>query len=146
MKKTILMAAIALSMATHAQPEVVSGPALSIASDTYDFGTIEYKSEGTCTFTVTNTGSEPLIISDCKKSCGCTTPSCPNTPIMPGESATITLKYDTSRVGPFNKSVTVTSNAVNQPVKVIHMKGTVKPDPNSGGQAPEKQDEGPVKG
>ncbi|MFN0032370.1 MAG: DUF1573 domain-containing protein [Flavobacteriales bacterium] len=147
MKQIIIAAAMAISMVTQAQTEVVSGPVISIVNDTNDFGSIEYKGDGTCTFIVTNTGSEPLIISECKKSCGCTTPTCPNTPIMPGESTTITLKYDTSRVGPFSKSVTVTSNAVNEPVKVLHIKGTVKPDSSTTKeQSPAKTAAGPVNG
>lgn len=140
MKKVILSIAMAIGMmaVALAQAPAVMGPSIQIDSDTYDFGTIDFKGEGTCTFTVTNTGTEPLIISKCKESCGCTTPKCDNNPIMPGETSAVKVKYDTSRVGPFNKSVTVTSNAVNEPVKVIHIKGTVKADASSGETAPAK--------
>jgi hypothetical protein len=62
----------------------------------------------------------------CKGSCGCTVPVCPQEPIAPGASAEISVKYATNRVGPINKSVTITSNATNEPRKVIRIKGNVK--------------------
>ena len=77
-----------------------------------------------CEFQFTNTGKEPLIISKCKGSCGCTVPECPKEPILPGESAVIKVNYDEKRVGSFNKSITITSNATNG-TKVIKIKGKV---------------------
>ncbi|HWY36121.1 MAG TPA: DUF1573 domain-containing protein, partial [Nitrosopumilaceae archaeon] len=59
----------------------------------------------------TNTGKEPLIISNCQGSCGCTVPNCPKEPILPGKTGIIKVHYDTKRVGQINKSVTVQSNA-----------------------------------
>jgi hypothetical protein len=75
---------------------------------------------------VTNTGDQPLIISECKRSCGCTTPKCDTAPIPPGKTSVIQVHYDTNRVGPINKSVTITSNATNAPSKVVNIKGTVE--------------------
>lgn len=75
---------------------------------------------------MTNTGDQPLIISQCQGSCGCTVPKCETQPIKPGAKSTITVKYDTNRVGPINKSVTITSNATNAPSKVVTIKGTVE--------------------
>lgn len=103
-----------------------SGAQIEIDKDTHDYGTIEQGANGECTFTVTNTGTAPLIISMCKGSCGCTVPSCPKEPIAPGATATIKVKYDTNRVGPINKSVTITSNADNEPQKIIRIKGNIK--------------------
>ena len=103
-----------------------SGAIIEIDKDFHDYGTIEQGANGTCVFTVTNTGTAPLIISLCKGSCGCTVPSCPKEPIAPGASAEIKVKYDTNRVGPINKSVTITSNADNEPQKIIRIKGNVK--------------------
>ena len=68
-----------------------------------------------------------MIISNAKGSCGCTVPTWEKEPIMPGESSVMTVKYDTKRVGPINKSVTITSNATNSPTKVIRIKGKVLP-------------------
>jgi hypothetical protein len=61
-------------------------------------------------------------------SCGCTVPVWPKTPIAPGEKASIKVKYDTRRVGRFQKTVTVTSNA-GTPTKVLTIKGNVEDVP-----------------
>jgi len=118
-----------------------SGPMISLNKDTHDYGTIKLNADGNCEFVVTNTGTEPLIMSNCKGSCGCTVPKCEKNPIMPGESSIIKVAYDTKRVGPINKSVTITSNAVNEPTKVIRIKGTVEGDP-AGATAPVKENNG----
>jgi hypothetical protein len=106
--------------------EVADGPMISIDKDVHDYGTIPQGADGTCEFTVTNTGTAPLTITRCKGSCGCTVPKCEKAPIKPGETSAISVKYDTKRVGPINKSVTITSNAVNEPTKVIRIKGKVE--------------------
>jgi hypothetical protein len=106
--------------------EVANGPLISLDKTTHDYGTITQGGDGACVFTVTNTGSEPLIISRCKGSCGCTVPVCDKDPIMPGATSAISVKYDTKRIGPINKSVTITSNSTNEPTKVIRIKGRVE--------------------
>lgn len=105
------------------------GPVMTIDKELHDYGTVEYLGDGKCVFTITNTGNAPLIITLCKGSCGCTVPVWSKDPIAPGASTQITVKYDTSRPGPFNKQVTITSNAVNTPSKVVKIKGTVKAKP-----------------
>ena len=58
---------------------------------------------------------------------------------MPGATSVISVRYDTKRIGPINKSVTITSNATNEPTKVIRIKGKVEAsDVNSTGGAPLK--------
>ena len=108
-----------------------SGPMISIDKEVHDYGTIAQGANGTCEFTVTNTGDQPLILTNCKGSCGCTVPKCETEPIMPGATTAITVKYDTKRVGAINKSVTVSSNATNEPTKVIRIKGEVAAAPES---------------
>jgi len=108
-----------------------SGPMISIDKEVHDYGTIAQGANGTCEFVVTNTGDQPLILTNCKGSCGCTVPKCETEPIMPGATTTITVKYDTKRVGAINKSVTVSSNATNEPTKVIRIKGEVAAAPES---------------
>ena len=122
---TVLMSA-GLMAQPDAKPVGGKGPLLSIDKEYHDYGTIAQGSNGECTFTVTNTGDAPLIITQCSGSCGCTVPQCDKTPIKPGGSSTITVKYDTNRVGPINKSVTITSNAANMPSKVVTIRGTVE--------------------
>ncbi len=145
MKKVFLSLAIAFGMTgvVMAQNQVVTGPSITMDKDVHDYGDVQFGGDGSCQFKVTNTGTEPLIISNCKGSCGCTVPKCDSNPVLPGESSIITVKYDTKRPGPINKSVTVNSNAVNEPVKVVRIKGNVGPDPNSAPSgAPEKAPNG----
>ncbi len=94
-----------------------------------DYGTINKNSDGTRIFEFTNTGDAPLIINRVKSSCGCTVPSKPTKPIMPGQSDKIVVKYNTHRPGPFRKTITVYSNAVNN-VVILKIKGKVV-DPNA---------------
>lgn len=100
------------------------GPAITFSSETVDYGTIKKGAEGAREFTFTNTGNKPLIIKNATGSCGCTVPSKPTAPIMPGEKGSIGVKYDTQRTGPFSKTVTVTTNASEKPV-VLTIKGNV---------------------
>lgn len=119
---------------TRTSGQVSDGPLITVNKEVHDYGTITQGDDGNCKFIVTNTGKEPLIISLCKGSCGCTVPVCPQEPIAPGESAEITVKYNTNKVGPINKSVTITSNATNEPRKIVRIKGNVKAKPS--GSAP----------
>ena len=126
----IFVAAAGTNMATA--QDVKSGATIEFSKEVHDYGTIENGADGTCTFEFKNTGNAPLIISNAKGSCGCTVPSWPKEPIAPGASSKISVKYDTKRPGAINKSVTITSNAVDSPTKVIRIKGNVKPKPESG--------------
>ncbi len=119
MKKLVLIALVTLvSFAANAQAKI------SFKSDVVNYGEIAKGSDGVRVFEFTNTGDEPLIISNVKSSCGCTVPKKPNGPIAPGESSTIQVKYDTNRVGPIRKTVTVYSNA-DEPIKALKIKGEI---------------------
>ena len=99
---------------------------MTFETDVHDFGTIEYSGNGTYDFKFKNTGTEPLIITDAKGSCGCTVPTYPkNIPIKPGESQIVKVTYDTKRAGNFTKTVSINSNA-KVPQKVITIKGIVQ--------------------
>ena len=95
---------------------------------THDYGTVQQGGNGMCEFKFTNNGKEPLVITNCQGSCGCTVPECPTAPILPGKSGVIKVKYDTNRVGPIYKTVTVNSNAKSGNV-VLTIKGTVEAKP-----------------
>lgn len=125
MKKFILIAVVALvSFAAHAQAKI------EFKSETINYGEIAKGSDGVRVFEFTNTGNAPLIITDVKSSCGCTVPSKPEGPIAAGATGKIQVKYDTNRVGPIRKTVTVYSNA-EQPIKALKIKGEVKSDDKS---------------
>ena len=145
MKKILLSLAVVFGMATYlaAQNQVNTGPAITVDKEVHDYGEVPFGGEGSCEFKVTNTGTEDLIIGKCKGSCGCTVPKCDPNPIKSGSTSIITVKYDTKRPGPINKSVTINSNAINEPVKVVRIKGNVGADPNAASSgAPEKSPAG----
>ncbi|MBP6429971.1 MAG: DUF1573 domain-containing protein [Bacteroidales bacterium] len=96
----------------------------------HDYGDVQRNGNGETTFTYKNTGKAPLILSNVRSSCGCTVPSWPREPLMPGQSAGIRVKYNTGNPGPINKSVTVESNASNNRV-VLRIKGTVLNSPTN---------------
>jgi len=133
MKKLFLaFTMIASTFGVFAQETVPSAvapdpnaPVMTFAKDAIDYGTIKQDADGYRTFTFTNDGKTPLIISEAHGSCGCTVPTYPKEPIMPGQKSEIKVHYDTHRVGPFSKSVTVNSNAKNSPV-VLKISGTVE--------------------
>lgn len=132
MKKSILsllVLAFAAMTSTAMAQEIRQGAVIEFEKDVHDYGEIDYAGDGTYSFKFSNTGTEPLLISKAKGSCGCTVPSWPKDPIAPGASAEIKVTYDTKRPGAISKSVTITSNAVNTPVKVIRIKGRVLPAP-----------------
>ena len=133
---SLLMVAGAFGLNQAVAQEVQSGATIEFEKEVHDYGTIENGANGECTFVFKNTGNAPLIISNAKGSCGCTVPSWPKEPIAPGASAKIKVKYDTNRVGPINKSVTITSNATNEPNKVIRIKGQIKAKPTTDAPAP----------
>lgn len=127
----LTLAFSAFCLASHAQNNAqaaggAGGPMISLDKEEIDFGTIKQGADGNRQFTVKNTGNAPLIISQCQGSCGCTVPKCDNAPIAPGKTSVVNVHYDTNRVGPFTKTVTVTSNAVNTPSKVVTIHGVVE--------------------
>lgn len=125
MKNVLLIAFVALfSFTATAQAKI------SFKNETVDYGEVAKGGDGVRVFEFTNTGNEPLIISDVKSSCGCTVPKKPKGPVAPGASSTIEVKYDTNRVGPIRKTVTVYSNA-DEPIKALKIKGTVLSDEKS---------------
>ena len=103
-----------------------NGPKIRFEQMEHQYGTIQKGSDGNCEFTFWNDGNEPLILSNVKASCGCTTPSYTQKPVMPGETGTIKVHYNTNNLGGFSKTVTVTSNAVDNPRVVLRIKGNVK--------------------
>jgi hypothetical protein len=105
-----------------------SGPVMKLETEVVDYGVIAHNSEPVRVFKFTNTGTEPLIISNARGSCGCTVPTYPTAPIMPGEKGEIKVRYDTAREGKFTKFVTLTTNET-QPERRLTIQGEVKPKP-----------------
>lgn len=104
------------------------GPMMDFEVTEVDYGTIDQGSDPLRVFKFSNTGDEPLIISKAKGSCGCTVPKYPQEPILPGETAEIEVRYDTNRIGPFQKTVTLTTNEASS-THTLKIKGKVNPKP-----------------
>ena len=77
----------------------------------FDYGTIDQGEKVTHIYKFSNTGSEPLIISNAKGSCGCTVPQWPKDPILPGQDGEIKVQFDSKgKRGKQSKRVTITAN------------------------------------
>jgi hypothetical protein len=140
MKKIILTLSVlfATTFLASAQENASNpnAPEISFETEVHDFGTIDYASDGTYAFKFTNTGNEPLKITDAKGSCGCTVPKWSKEEVAKGQSGSINVSYDTKRQGPFTKTVTVMSNAGKNPTKVLTIKGVVKTQEQTEDQTP----------
>ncbi len=124
MKKVVLVLFIGLlGFGLTAQE---TGAKIKFKTEIVDYGEITKGSDGIRVFEFTNTGNAPLVISKVSSSCGCTIPKKPEAPIMPGKKGEIQVKYDTNRVGPIAKAITVISNA-DTPTVVLKIKGKIKP-------------------
>jgi hypothetical protein len=121
-----LLASTTFAQEQSEQP--AKGPVMKLEVTEIDYGEIVQGADPLREFKFTNVGTEPLIISNAKGSCGCTVPKWPKDPILPGESATIEVRYDTNRIGPFQKTVTLTTNEAT-PTHVLKIKGKVNPKP-----------------
>ena len=129
MKKYILLTVLLVNVMIFAQ----GGPKIEFKDkdNTIDYGTVNKEDDnGIRSFEFTNTGDEPLIISNVQSTCGCTVPSKPTEPILPGKTGKIDVKYN-MHTGPIRKTITVESNAVNvQEGRVaIKIKGEVVEKP-----------------
>ena len=122
MRTLLLVFSLFLALNTQAQ---TTGPAIKFTSQVVDYGEIERGSDGIRVFEFVNSGDQPLVISKVYSSCGCTIPKKPEAPIAPGEKGEIQGKYDTNRVGPIRKTITVNSNAESTPIVSLKIKGTV---------------------
>ncbi|MBO3099553.1 DUF1573 domain-containing protein [Gelidibacter pelagius] len=110
-----------LSISAFAQDKVAK---IEFKTDVIDYGTIEKGADGVRVFEFTNTGNAPLIITRVTSTCGCTVPKRPEGPILPGQTGEIQVKYDTQRVNPIRKTITVLSNA-DTPTVALKIKGEV---------------------
>ena len=136
MKKFILTFVVALFGFTAVAQEAESDSRSNFEEKVINYGKIEKGANGTRVFKFKNEGTEPLVLSSVRASCGCTTPKWTREPIAPGEEGEINVKYDTNRLGNFHKTVTVQSNAANKTV-VLTIKGQVL-NPNAQQTTPTK--------
>ncbi len=141
MKKIILLIGVTVFAVSSILGQKVendenpNAPEIEFEKVVHDYGQIYKGGDGTCEFLFTNTGKEPLILSKPRSSCGCTVPTWPKKPILPGKGDKIKVTYNTNRVGRIHKTVTIYSNAKNNKV-VLTIKGKVINKPKE--ELPEK--------
>jgi len=118
-----------------AQTPPPAGPTTTIefAEYKYDFGTITQPESVTHMFEFTNTGDEPLVIDNCKGSCGCTVPKCPKEPIQPGAKGQIEVKFNSKgKKDAQTKKVTINANT-DPPQTMLTITAFVEVDPAAAG-------------
>ena len=102
-------------------------PVMSFEKSDHDFGSITQGTPQETMFKFTNTGDAPLIITDAKSSCGCTVPEYPkNTPIAPGDSGSMVVKFNGSGQNQVTKTITVTANTA-KGSELLRIKAFVNP-------------------
>lgn len=123
MKSAFIISLLSLFLATTGMAQS-SKPQIQFSKTTHNFGTIkEEDGEQFYQFKFKNAGKAPLIINNVKASCGCTTPEWTKAPIASGKEGFIKVSFDPkNRPGPFNKSITITSNA-EESSKILYIKG-----------------------
>ena len=98
---------------------------LKFEETVYDFGKVVEGTKVTQVFTFTNAGQEPLVLTNALGSCGCTVPKWPREPIRPGETASITVEFNSkNKIGQRNQKVTITANT-EPPQTYLYLKGEV---------------------
>jgi hypothetical protein len=116
MKKTFLLFAlitiVKVGFGQQTATTAAKGDFASIewVEQNHDFGKIKQGVPVTYEFKFTNTSKVPLIITDARPSCGCTTPDWTKTPVMPGQKGFVKATFNAAAVGGFNKTVTITAN------------------------------------
>ena len=120
---TLCMALVAVAM-------MAQQPVITFEKTEHDFGKIN-ESDGrvSTVFTFKNQGMAPLVLTNVRASCGCTTPTWTKEPVEPGQTGSITVTYNPNgRPGKFSKTITITSNAT-EATKKVYIKGEVIPKP-----------------
>lgn len=124
MKKLIILCSVVFLFAAVTAFNAEEKAEFKFEKEAHDFGKIPQGKPVSIEFKFTNIGDEPLIISNIESVCGCTVPKYTNTPVLKGQSGTITVTYNAAALAPFSKGLTIRSNA-KTPVKVIYIKGEV---------------------
>lgn len=126
MKKIIATFLITFSALLSAQQIQLEDAKGNVITNTVEFGSILAGDKAEQVVTIKNVGTAPLVISKAQPSCGCTIPTTPTEPIMPGKTAELPIRYTSvNSVGPFSKSVTILSNAKDKERLVFRIKGEV---------------------
>jgi hypothetical protein len=123
----ILMVTASIASRSNTFNEVGPAPAIEFTETAHDFGTVKQSSPVEYNFVFKNTGMAPLIINNVEKTCGCTTPEYTTQPVAPGKTGKIKVKYDSERVGAFQKSVIVHTNDPDNATISLKISGVIEP-------------------
>ncbi len=96
--------------AAERDAQAVYYPEMKFDETEFDFGTIEQGTPQEHTFTFTNTGKAPLVITNASSSCGCTVPTYTKEAVAPGEKGELLVKFNGSGQNQVTKTVTVSAN------------------------------------
>jgi hypothetical protein len=124
MKKILMICVALLSVAFSASAQTESKAEFKFNEEKHDFGKIPQGIPVNTVFEFTNIGTEPLILTDVKPTCGCTIADFTKTPVVPGGKGIIKITYNAAVAAPFNKTIVVTSNA-KTPTKNLNIIGEV---------------------
>lgn len=125
----LMMAICSVSFAQAQKAQTTNGAALTWEEPNHDFGEVEEGKKVEFVYKFTNTGNEPLIITNVQPTCGCTLPkSWPRGEIMPGQSGELLIAFDSSnKSGKLSRVTTIVSNAVNDGAGQIKFTANVTP-------------------
>lgn len=120
------LAAMTQTRAAHVAgiADFLGTPVFNWVATNFNFGKIKVNKPVNHTFTFTNTGSEPLVITSVKASCGCTVAEYSKDPIPANGEGFVKATYNAANKGVFNKTVTIIANTEQSEV-VLTIKGEV---------------------
>jgi hypothetical protein len=105
--------------AERGEASVADGPAIRFNKRVHEFGRVLAGNVVRHTFRFTNTGNQPLAITDVKSSCNCATVAAVNKPIPPGGSGEISVSLRTSNsAGKVHKWIVVATNAASPRIQL----------------------------
>ena len=123
--KYLLLISIAVVLLSCTSTPPKNNALISFENLEHNFAQLPYKKEAGYNFEFSNPGETPLVIYEVKTSCGCTVPEWPKTPVKPGDTGEIKIKYDAAFPGFFNKAIKVYYNGKDSPVE-LSIKGEVQ--------------------
>lgn len=131
MKKFVLSSAFLLGAFIFSNAQEIK--ITNYENNTVDYGNVNKGSNGKRIIKIQNVGDKPLIISNINTSCGCTVPQWTTEPIAPGKKGEITVTYNTSNIGRFSRTITISSNDEKKPNLPVRIEGVVlAPETNPG--------------
>ena len=127
MKHLLLLFLFALPVLLSAQ---LHGPRIQFDTTTIDIGEMLQGGDAQFVYKFQNVGDQDLVLTMVKSSCGCYVPKWSSEPVKPGGESEVIGKYDSNRIGMFQKSLTVVSNDTITGNIILYAKGNILPKPD----------------